>query len=160
MAGVFQDVRYALRQFRKSLGFAVIAVLTLALGIGASTAMFGVLNAVLLRPLPYPQSDRLVRIFSTQGDTTQGPSPLDLRDLAAQNHTFEKMVVYDAWRKNVSTSSGSMEPEQMRVGLVPGEYFEVLGIKPLMGRLFKDEENRWGNHFEAIISYNFWQTRF
>ena len=160
MAGVFQDVRYALRQLRKSPGFAAIAVLTLALGIGASTAMFGVLNAVLLRPLPYPQSDRLVRIFSTQRGAVLGPSPMDLRDFAAQNHTFEKMAVYDVWRKNVSTRGGSIEPEQMRVGLVPGEYFEVLGMKPLMGRLFKDEESRWGNQFEAIISYNFWQTRF
>ena len=85
---------------------------------------------------------------------------MDLRDFAAQNHTFEKMAVYDVWRKNVSFSSGSTEPEQMRVGLVPGEYFEALGIKPLMGRVFKDEENRWGNNFVAIISYNFWQTRF
>jgi putative ABC transport system permease protein len=155
-----QDIRYALRQLRKSPAFAAVAVLTLALGIGASTTMFGVLNAVLLRPLPFDNPDRMVRIFSTQGDTTQGPSPVDLRDFAAQNHTFEKMAVYDAWRKNVSTSSGSIEPEQMRVGLVPREYFEVLGLKPLMGRLFKDEENQWGNQFEAIISHNFWQTRF
>ena len=160
MNGLLQDLRYALRQLRRSPGFAAIAVLTLALGIGASTAMFGVLNAVLLRPLPFDDPDRIVRMFSTQGNTTQGPSPLDLRDFAAQNHTFEKMAVYDTWRKNVSTSSGSIEPEQMRVGLVPREYFEVLGLRPLMGRLFKDEENRWGSHFEAIISHNFWQTRF
>ena len=155
-----QNVRFALRQLRKSPGFASIAVVTLALSIGASTAMFGVLNAVLLRPLPFSHPDRLVRIFSTQGDAVLGPSPMDLRDFAAQNHTFEKMAVYDVWRKNVSTSGGSIEPEQMRVGLVPGEYFEVLGTKPLMGRLFKDEENRWGNNFVAIISYSFWQTRF
>jgi putative ABC transport system permease protein len=160
MNGLIQDLRYALRQLRKSPGFTAIAVLTLALGIGASTAMFGVLNAVLLRPLPFPNPDRLVRILSTQGDTAIGPSPMDLRDFAAQNHTFEKMAVYDVWRKNVSTSGGSIEPEQMQVGLVPGEYFEVLGIRPLMGRLFKDEENRWGNQFETIISYNLWQTRF
>ena len=160
MNGLIQNVRYALRQLHKSPGFAAVAVLTLALGIGASTAMFGVLNAVLLRPLPYPQPDRLVRIFSTQGDAVLGPSPMDLRDFAAQNHTFEKMAVYDVWRKNVSASGESIEPEQMRVGLVPGEYFEVLGMKPLMGRIFKDEENQFGSHFEAIISYNFWQTRF
>jgi putative ABC transport system permease protein len=114
----------------------------------------------LLRPIPFADPDRLVRIFSTQRDTILGPSPMDLRDFASQNHTFEKMAVYDVWRKNVSFSSGSTEPEQMRVGLVPGEYFEVLGIKPLMGRIFKDEENRWGNNFVAIISYDFWQTRF
>jgi len=132
-----QELRYALRQTRKSPGFAAIAIVTLALGIGASTAMFGVLNAVLLRPIPFADPDHLVRIFSTQRGTILGPSPMDLRDFAAQNHTFEKMAVYDVWRKNVSFSSGSTEPEQMRVGLVPGEYFEALGIKPLMGRLLK-----------------------
>jgi putative ABC transport system permease protein len=160
MVGLTQDLRYALRQMRKGPGFAAIAILTLALGIGASTSMFAVLNAVLLRPIPFADPDRLVRIFSTQRSTFLGPSPMDLRDFAAQNHTFEKMAVYDVWRKNVSFSSGSSEPEQMRVGLVPGEYFEVLGMKPLMGRIFKDEENRWGNNFVAIISYDFWQTRF
>jgi putative ABC transport system permease protein len=160
MVGLTQDLRYALRQMRKSPGFAAIAIVTLALGIGASTAMFGVLNAVLLRPIPFADPNRLVRIFSTQSGNILGPSPMDLRDFAAQNHTFEKMAVYDVWRKNVSFSSGSTEPEQMRVGLVPGEYFEILGIKPLMGRFFKDEENRWGNNFVAIISYDFWQTRF
>jgi putative ABC transport system permease protein len=160
MTGLLQDFRYALRQLRKSPGFAAVAVLTLALGIGASTAMFGVLNAVLLRPLPFSHPDRLVRIFSTQGDAVLGPSAMDLRDFAAQNHTFEKMAVYDVWRKNVSTENGSIEPEQMRVGLVPGEYFEILGVRPLMGRVFNHEENRWGNNFVAIISYNFWQTRF
>jgi putative ABC transport system permease protein len=161
MTGLLQNVRYALRLFGKSPGFTAVAVLTLALGIGLSTAMFGVLNAVLLRPLPFPNPDRLVRILSTEGDRIlTGPSPLDVRDFRTQNHTFEKFAVYDIWPKNVSTGSGSIEPEQMRVGLVPAEYFEVLGIKPLMGRLFRDEENQWGNQFEAILGYNFWQTRF
>jgi putative ABC transport system permease protein len=160
MNGLLEDVRYASRQLRKSPGFSMVAVSTLALGIGASTAMFSVMNAVLLRPLPFPNPDRLVRILSTQGDMIRGPSPLDVRDFAAQSRTFEKLAVYDIWPKNVSTSSGSLEPEQMRVGLVPAEYFEVLGIKPLIGRLFKDEENRWGNQLEAILGYHFWRTRF
>ena len=161
MTGLLQNVRYALRQLRKSPGFTAIAVLTLALGIGLSTAMFGVLNAVLLRPLPFPNPDRLVRILATQGGRTiSGPSPLDVRDFRTQNHTFEKFAVYDIWPKNVSTGSGSIEPEQMRVGLVPAEYFEVLGVKPLLGRLFRDGENQWGNQFEAILGYNFWRTRF
>lgn len=160
MSSFLKDVRYALRQLRKAPGFASIAIVTLGLGIGASTAMFGVLNAVLLRPIPFSNPDRLVRIFSTEKDVTLGPSPLDLRDFAAQNRTFDKMAVYDVWRKNVSFQNGSTEPEQMRVGLVPGEYFEVLGVKPLIGRIFTDDENRWGNNFVAIISHNFWQTRF
>ena len=160
MNGLLQDLRYALRQLRKNPGFAAIAIVTLALGIGASTAMFGVLNAVLIRPIPFSDPNRLVRIFSTKAGNATGPSPLDLRDFAAQNHTFEKMAVYDVWRKNVSTEDRSIEPEQMRVGLVPGEYFDVLGVRPLMGRVFRDDENRWGNNFVAIISYNFWRTRF
>ena len=161
MSGLIQDGRYALRQLRKSPGFTAVAALTLALGVGASTTMFGVVNVVLLQPLPFPNPDRLVRILATQGDRVlPGPSPMDVRDFADQNHTFEKVAVYDIWPKNVSTGSGSIEPEQMRVGLVPAEYFAVLGIKPLLGRLFKDEENRWGNQFEAILGYDFWRTRF
>ena len=160
MKGTLKDIYYALRRIRKEPAFTALAGLTLALGIGASTAMFGVLNAVLLRPIPFPDPNRLVRIFSTERGEVLGPSPMDFRDFAAQNHTFEKMAVYDVWRKNVSFTSESGEPEQMRVGLVPGEYFEVLGVTPLMGRLFKDEENRWGNNFVAIISYNLWQSRF
>ncbi|HEX6820425.1 MAG TPA: ABC transporter permease [Candidatus Sulfotelmatobacter sp.] len=160
MKNIVLDIHYTLRRIPKEPAFTALAVLTLALGIGASTAMFGVLNAVLLRPVPFPDPERLVRIFSTQRGNVLGPSPMDLRDFAAQNRTFEKMAVYDVWRKNVSFTSGSIEPEQMRVGLVPGEYFEILDIKPLMGRLFKDDENVWGNNFVAIISYNFWQMRF
>jgi len=161
MSGLLLDVRYSFRMLAKNPGFTAVAVLALALGIGLSTAMFGVLNAVLLQPLPFHNPDRLVRVLSTQGDRIiAGPSPLDVRDFAAQNHTFEKFAVYDIWPKNVSASGGSIEPEQMRVGLVPAEYFEVLGIKPLIGRLFREEENQWGNEFEAILGYNLWQTRF
>ena len=111
MNGLFLNFRYALRQLRKNLGLAAIAILTLALGIGTGTAMFGMLDAVLLRPIPFPDPDRLVRIFSTHAGQIFGPSTLDLRDYAAQNHTFEKMLVCDVWRKNVSaTSAAKVEP--------------------------------------------------
>lgn len=160
MTGFVQDLRHALRQLRQSPGFTAVAVLTLALGIGASTAMFSVLNAVLLRPLPFTHSDRLVRILSIDGNRVTGPSPLDVRDFASQNRTFEKLAIYDSgWRKNVSALPGSAEPEQMPVGLMSADYFEVLGIKPIMGRLFRDEENQWGNQFEVLLSYEFWQSR-
>jgi len=160
MNTVAQDLRYALRQLGKSPGFTILVLGTLALGIGASTAMFGVLNAILLRPLPFPESDRLVRVLSTQNGKLAGPSPLDVRDFAAANQTFEKIVAFDAWRKNVSILNGSTEPEQRPVGLVPAGYFEVLDIKPLFGRLFTNEEQQWGNQFEVIISYGFWQAKF
>jgi len=154
------DLRYAIRQLRKSPGFTILVLGTLALGIGASTAMFGVLNAILLRPLPFREPDRLVRVLSAQNGRVGGPSPLDVRDFAAANHTFEKIVAFDVWRKNVSISNGSTEPEQRPVGLVPAAYFEVLDIKPLFGRLFTEEEQHWGNQFEVIISYGFWQGKF
>jgi len=149
MSGMLRNLAYALRQLRKCPGFTSIAVLTLALGIGVSTTMFGVMNAVLLRPLPFRNSDRLVRILSIKGDLVGGPSALDARDFGIENHTFEKLVVYDTWRKNVAATSGSTEPEQLPVGLVPAEYFEVLGIQPLMGRLFTAAENQWGKHYES-----------
>ncbi len=161
MSGLLQDIRYALRQLRKSPGFTSVAVLTLALGIGVSTVMFGVMNAVLLQPPPFRDPDRLVRILSTRADAMDGPSPLDVRDFAAGNRSFEEMAIYDSgWRKNISALPGSTDPEQQPVGLVPRAYFEVLGVEPLMGRLFTDEENRWGNQFEVILSYDFWQARF
>jgi putative ABC transport system permease protein len=122
--------------------------------------MFAVLNAVLLLPLPLPNPDRVVRIFSIERGALIGPSPVDVRDFAAQSRSFENFAVYDVWRKNVSATSGSTEPEQLQIGLVPGEYFRVLGIEPVLGRVFKPEENQWGNQFEAIIGYNFWQSRF
>jgi len=160
MAGLGKDFRYALRQLHKNPAFSVLVLGTLALGIGASTAMFGVMNAILLRPLPFHDSARLVRVLSTQNGAVAGPSPLDVRDFAAVNHTFERIVAFDAWRKNVSLVSGSTAPEQRAVGLVPGGYFEVLDIKPLFGRLFTDEEQRWGNQFEVLVSYGFWQTKY
>jgi len=160
MGTLTQEARFALRQLRKSPGFTALVLATLGLGIGASTTMFGVMNAVLLRPLPFRDSDRLVRVLSTHNGTVAGPSPLDVRDFAAANHTFEQLVVFDTWRKNVSIAQHSIEPEQRPVGLVPSGYFEALDIKPMLGRLFTEEEQRWGNHFEAIISYAFWQTKF
>ena len=153
MRALTQDFCYALRQLRRNLGFSLVAVLTLALGIGASTTMFAVLNAVLLRPLPFHNPDRLVRIFSIQNGTVTGPSPLDVRDFSAESRTFEKLVVCDSWRKNVSLGDRSVEPEQMEVGLVPSQYFEVLDVKPLLGRLFTDEENQWGTHFDDGRSF-------
>ena len=160
MNSFLYDFRYGFRALYKNRGFTLMAACTLALGIGASTTMFGVINAILLRPLPFDHPDQLVRIYSTKASVSEGPSPLNVRDFAAQNHTFERMAVYDTWRKNVSAMPGSTEPEQLPVGLVSAEYFEVLRVRPLIGRLFTPEENIWGKHFEAILTYEFWQTHF
>ncbi len=137
-----RDLRYGARSLRKSPGFTVVAVLTLALGIGANTAIFSAIDALVLRPLPFSDPDQLVRIYSIQNGATNtfanpdGPSALDVRDFAQRSHSFQNMVAYDTWRKNVSFGDFGSEPEQMRVGLVPAAYFEVLQVKPVMGRLF------------------------
>jgi putative ABC transport system permease protein len=142
-------------------GFAAVAILILALGIGANTAIFSVVDSALLRPLPFADSDRLVVVWSTKNGAPLGsPSFLDTRDFAAAAHSFEGMVVYDHWRKNVSGILGSNEPEEMVIGLVPGTYFELLRIRPILGRLFSEEENVYGRHYVAAISTRFWRTRF
>ncbi len=159
-----QDLRFALRRLRKSPGFTAIAVLTLALGIGANTAIFSVIENVLFRALPFSASDQIVRIYSTKDSVPVGgsgaPSPMDMRDFAQSNHTFDNMAVYDTWRKNVSFGDSDAEPEQMRVGLVPGTYFEILGVRPIMGRLFTEDENQVGKNYVAAISARLWKDRF
>jgi len=159
-----QDVRFALRMLCKNPGFTVVAVLTLALGIGANTAIFSVIESVMFRPLPFSSPDEIVRVYSTQNGgrvgAAGGPSPMDLRDLAQSNHSFQKMAVYDTWRKNVSFASGQSEPEQMRVGLIPGAYFEILSVKPILGRVFTEEESWTGKNYVAAISAQVWANRF
>jgi predicted permease len=164
-----RDLSYGARMLRKSPGFAIVGVLTLGLGIGANTAIFSVIEGVLFRPLPFPAPDQIVRIYSTKDGKPiapngsgfyGGPSPMDMRDFAQSNHTFQGMAVYDTWRKNVSFDAKNAEPEQMWVGLVPGAYFQVLGIEPMMGRLFTEEESYVGKHYVAAISARLWRIRF
>jgi predicted permease len=161
-----RDVKYAARSLRKNPVFALVAVLTLALGIGANTAIFSAIDALMLRPLPFPHADQLVRIYSTKDGVpirgtgaAGGPSPLDMRDFVQNSHSFQKMVAYDAWRKNVSFGN-SADPEEMRVGLVPAAYFEILELQPIMGRLFTEQENREGKNYVAAISARLWRERF
>ena len=160
-------IKYAARSLRKNPGFTAIAVLTLALGIGANTAIFSAIDALMLRPLPFSSPDQLVRVYSTKNGTrigglasAGGPSPMDVRDFAQLNHSFQKIVTYDTWRKNVSFGSSGGEPEQMRVGLVPAAYFEVLDVHPIMGRLFTEEENQEGKNYVAAISARLWKDRY
>ena len=158
---LMQDLRYAVRVARKTPAFTAVAVLTLALGIGANTAIFSIVNAALLRPLPFNDPDRLVCVMSTKnGAVIGGPSALDARDFANGSGALEGLALYDHWRKNVSGILGSSEPEEMVIGLVPGEYFELLRIRPVLGRFFTKQETEPGRQFVAIISSSFWRTRF
>jgi predicted permease len=153
------DVRFGARMLRRTPGFTIVAVLTLALGIGANTAIFSIVNSVLLAPLPFPNPDRLVIIRNTlNGQTYPGPSPADGLDYARLNHTLERMSMFDYWPKNVS--GDGMEPQEMAVGLTPADYFETLGIKPLKGRLFTAQENTFGKHYVAVIAASFWHAHF
>ncbi|HKF41617.1 MAG TPA: ABC transporter permease [Thermoanaerobaculia bacterium] len=156
-----QDLIYALRLMRRAPGFTLVAVATLALGIGANTAIFSVVDAALLRPLPFPDSVGLVRFFSTSnGGALAGMSRLDMRDLAAASRSFEGAVVTDRWRKNVAGIGGSSDPEETAVGLAPGAYFEILRIRPILGRLFTPAEDVYGNHYVAAIGASLWRTRY
>jgi putative ABC transport system permease protein len=161
-----RDVKHAARSLRKSPGFAVVAVLTLALGIGANTAIFSAINALMLRPLPFSDADQLVRIYSIQKGmfntfaNPDGPSALDVRDFAQRSHSFQAMVAYDTWRKNVSFGDSAGQPEQVAVGLVSAAYFEILDIRPIIGRLFTEDENQEGKNYVAAISAQLWRNRF
>jgi predicted permease len=156
-----QDLKYAGRGMRRAPLFSIAAILILALGIGSSAVIFRMVDEALLRPLPFAGSDRLVRVWSTKsGISLGGPSALDMRDFAAGAHSFDGLIEYDHWRKNVSGILGSNHAEEMVVGLVPGRYFELLGIRPILGRLFSEAENVYGRHYVAVVSTLFWQSRF
>ena len=130
MSGLIQDVRYALRQLRKNPGFTLVAALTLALGIGANTAIFSVVNAVLLRPLPYKEDGRLVVILSQGRDPVP---PANFNDWREQSQSFSQMGAAEAWGANL-TSTGN--PEKLPGLHVTSDIFPLLGVQPLLGRTF------------------------
>ena len=161
---LLQDVQYGLRQLRRNPAFSAAAIATLALGIGVNAAIFSVIESVMLAPLPFARADRIVRLYATRDGVDlagrRGPSPIDVRDFAEASHSFDGIAVYDTWRKNVSFGDSQIEPEQRWVGLVPAAYFDVLDVKPIMGRTFTAEESYVGKHYVAAISADVWRSRF
>ncbi len=151
---MLQDVRYAVRQLRKSPVFTVVAVLAIALGIGANTAIFSVVNAVLLRPLPYRDADRLVTLLH---DYDHPVAPANYLDWRAQNHVFEDMGVAENWTPNLS---GSGQAESVNALQVSSNLLPMLGVQPLLGRYFLLDEEQAGKEHEVILSYRLWQRRF
>ncbi|MGA8234673.1 MAG: ABC transporter permease [Candidatus Acidiferrales bacterium] len=155
-SGIFQDVRYALRMLRKSPGFAAVAILTLALGIGANTAIFSVVNAVLLRALPYRMPSQIVMVFWSNPAWGQDRIPLcvaDFDDWKALNHAFVEPTVFG---KNLYDYTSSQEPQQIAgAGVSPG-FFSTLGVEPTLGRGFLPEEEKPGGRLAVIVSQNFW----
>ena len=144
------DLRYALRQLIKHPAFTLVAVVTLALGIGASTAIFSVLDAVLLRPLPYPSQERLVEAteLNEAGRGMAFAQP-NFNDLRTRSRSFEALASYAAWPEAVA---GGSEPIRTHVCAVSPDFFRVLGVSPVMGRVFSSETD-----LVAVISYGFWK---
>jgi putative ABC transport system permease protein len=153
------DLKFAFRQLLKNPGFTAVAVLTLALGIGANTAVFSVINATLLRPFPYENPERLVILQERNaGGGLQDASYLNFTDWRSQSASFESMA---AQRGGESFNfSGADEPERLQGQIVSANFFQTLGIRPFRGRDFVADHNRPGALPVAILSYGFWQRRF
>jgi predicted permease len=158
MRTLFQDLQYAGRQMMKSPGFAAIAILTLALGIGANTTIFSVVNGVLINPLPFPHADRLVVLFHNKPNFTKGSiSYPNFLDWQRDNRCFEAMAAY---RSGSATLTGSGEPENLSGRMVSAGFFEILGVTPLMGRTFTADEDRLGANPTVMISEGLWKRKF
>jgi len=154
-----KDAVYGLRMLLKSPGFTVVALLSLALGIGANTAIFSVVNQVLLHPLPYPDADRLVSVWRTipsQGIQQFATSIPDFLDWSAQNHAFQQMAAIQGSAANVT---GVGRPERIQVFEVSANVFSLLGMQPALGRGFVAEDERAGRRV-AVLDYAFWQRSF
>ena len=161
METFWQDLKYGARMLAKSPGFTAVAILTLALGIGANTAVFSVINAMLLRPLPYKEPDRLVMVWSTavsQGIPLSNTAPPDYRAWRDQNRAFEGMAAFDYGSFNLSFPG--QEPERVQGARITASLFPLLGVKPGLGRTFLPEEEQFGHHRVVTLSDGLWQQRF
>src|SRR3954468_9832401 len=157
---MLHELRYALRQLRKSPGFTFVAVLTLALGIGANTAIFTVVNAVLLSPLPYPDADRLVMVNSRnfqENLKNLGFAPSGFREVEKQVTSFD---AFAATRYNYDNLTGIAKPTSLTGSVVTQDYFKVLGESPLIGRTFTKEDGAASAKATVVISYDLWQKQF
>src|SRR6516225_3381532 len=153
-----QDLRYGVRQLLRSPGFTVIAMITLALGVGANAAIFSFVNAVLLKPLPYPHPEQIVSVWEKNPGVGSNPiSTLNFRDWQQQNRCFQFLSAI-AWDKVTLTGSG--RPEELNVHRVSASYFKVLGVEAALGRTFDASENEVGNDLEVVLSNRIWRSRF
>lgn len=158
MNTLFQDIRYGLRMLGKNPGFAAIAILTLALGIGANTALFSVVNGVLLNPLPFPNPDQLYELYSkTPVDEHSSISYLNFLDWRKDNHSFSTLGAFRASDMNLT---GAGEPERLHGHMISAELFPTLDIPPILGRNFRPEEDQTGSAPVAIISDGLWKRKF
>jgi predicted permease len=163
MEAMFQDIRFALRQLRKSPAFMAVAVVTLALGIGANTAIFSVVNSLLLKPLRFRDPDRLVRVWhvppakSFPGMPQFAVSAANYLDWESQNHSFERMAIYTF--RSFTLTDGN-KPEQVDAGAASSQFFPTLGVEPMLGRTLLPEEDQQGRSNVVVLSFRFWQQHF
>ena len=158
MGTLLQDLRYAVRMLVKSPGFTAIAVFTLALGIGANTALFSVVNGVLLSPLPYPQPDRIATLYSKTPQFEESSiSYPNFLDWQRQNNSFTALA---AWRSDSFNMTGSGEPQRLRGEMVSADFFNILGFNALIGRTFTAQDDHAGAAPVVVLSNAFWKQRF
>jgi putative ABC transport system permease protein len=155
MANLIHDVRYAVRQLRKRLGFTAVAVITLALGIGASTAMFSVVYGVLLRPLPYQDPNRIMAVFevTTKGTWNRLADP-NFDDFRDQSHSFQAIAKYSS---NIVSISGAAQPTRSMVASVSADFLNVFRVQPTIGRGFGPGDMKKGTAPVAVVSYGYWK---
>jgi putative ABC transport system permease protein len=161
-AGAFlwSDTKYGVRALLKRPVFLVVALLTLALGIGATTAIFSAVNAVILKPLPFPDSDRIVTVWENNlkdGIERDDVSPANFLDWQERQQVFDTMATFNPWSL---AYTGGTEPETWLSALVSRDFFEILGVKPAYGRTFLPQEYQVGHNNVVVLSYRFWQRRF
>jgi putative ABC transport system permease protein len=161
MDTLFRDIRYGFRNLLKRPGFTAIALVALALGIGANTAIFSIVNAVVLQPLPYAEPDQLVWAW---GNIRNGPnrasvSPPDYLDFRSQNKTFEQLAAMFGGSMPVSLTGGG-DPERLTASVVTGNFFQTFGVTPMLGRGFSLDNEKPGNEQVTVLSYALWQRRF
>lgn len=160
MDSLLKDLRFSVRSLLKRPTLTIIAIITLAIGIGANSAIFSVVNALLIKPLPFPELERIVAIWETQpsrGVVRNEASMANFLDWRAQNQTFEHMGLYRWWSANLT---GLETPERIQGFLVTGNFLDVLGVKPALGRGFAADEDQAGKDAVAILTHGLWQRRF
>jgi putative ABC transport system permease protein len=159
METLWQDLRYGVRVLSKNPGFTVVAALTLALGIGANTAIFSVINAVLLRPLPFQNPDRLVQLWESEyGSGHYELTGADYLEWQAQTRSLEETSLH-CYRPSFN-ASGSGEPERATAANVQANFFSLLGVAPAVGRTFQKGEDQAGQDHVVLLSYGFWERHF
>ena len=159
MANLLLDLRYAFRNLRNARGFALVAAVTLAIGIGANTAIFSIIDTILLRPLPYRAPSQLVRLNETESAPGRYPfAGPDFVDWKAQNSTFQDMTLF-SWPTDMNLNAGG-QPEHILALPTASNFFSLLGVQPLLGRTWADGEDQPGGDDVAILSYGLWNSRY